>query len=131
MAQQQLSAKRAPRREVLDILREGDWGEVNYRHRLSCGHTVMKKRASKAIVLACIGCLKAKEFSRGMVPASREDVDDSVMFALEVTHSKMQTGLAALLGVSVESVDIVVNSNGDIRYGLIFISAADIVRLVG
>lgn len=131
MAQGELSAKRAPRREVLDILREGDWGEVNYRHRLSCGHTVLKKRASKAIVLACVGCLKAKEFSRGVMPKPYTETDDSALYAAEITHSKMQTGLASLLGISAESVDIVVNSNGDVRYGLIFVSASDIVRLVG
>lgn len=128
MAEKSLSAKKAPRRSIIDIVRSGDWGEVEYRHRLSCGHTIVRKRSSTAFVLACVDCLKAAAFSRGVLP-ERETPDEAESFAGEIKDLAMQSSLAGLLDVSPEAVDIVTDSDGNVRYGLIFLSADEIARL--
>lgn len=128
MASEPLSAKRAPRRAVLDIVREGDWGEVTYRHRLSCGHTLVRKRESKALHIACTDCLKAVQFkNRGpILPAESLDEID---FKAEIKHQHIQSKIAGILGLEAFSVDLVTDSFGAIKHGLVFLSADDIARL--
>lgn len=128
MAEKQLSAKKAPRRHILETVRVGDWGEVEYRHRLSCGHTVVRKRISKSAVVACVDCLKAAAFSRGDL-SPRVPVDEDVVFQVEVVNVEIQSALASILGVSPEAVDIVMDAYGGIRYALIFIPGDDVARL--
>lgn len=128
MAEKQLSAKRAPRRPILEVVRMGDWGEIEYRHRLSCGHTIVRKRVSKSDVVACIDCLKAAAFSRGDLP-ERQQVGDEVVFRADVVNVEVQSALAARLGISPESVDIVMDADGNIRYALIFVPGDDVSRL--
>ena len=129
MAEKQLSAKKAPRRPILDIVRVGDWGEVEYRHRMSCGHTIIRKRSSSALVLACVDCLKAAAFSKGSLPSMNES-DDVDVFRAEIVDAGIQSALASIVGVSPEAVDVVMDANGKIRYGLIFVSSDDIARLI-
>lgn len=132
VAETELSSKRAPRRTVIDTVRVGDWGEVEYRHRMSCGHTIVRKRSSKAPVLACLDCLKAAMFAKGTVavtPAVRDD-DPFERFEAPINDLAVQSSLANLLGVMPESVDLVLDENGNIRYGMIFLSSDDISRLV-
>lgn len=108
----------------------GDWGEVEYRHRMSCGHTIVRKRHSSAQVLACVDCLKAAMFSKGQIdPVKSFREDDVDRFEAKITDLAIQSTLANFLGIMPESVDIVVDSNGNIRYGLIFLSAEEIDRL--
>lgn len=128
MAEKKLSAKRAPRRPILEVVRIGDWGEVEYRHRLSCGHTIVRKRVSKSDVVACIDCLKAAAFSRGDLP-ERQSLDDEVVFRADVVNVEVQSALASRLGISHESVDIVMDADGNIRYALIFVPGDDVARL--
>lgn len=125
-----LTAKQAPRRLVIEAIRDGDWGEVTYRHRLSCGHTIVRKRLSAAVHLACVPCLKAKKFSEGTIAPAPID-DDATIFTAEIKNEQAQTKLASILGVPATSVDIVVDASGHIRYGLIFVSKDDILRIVG
>ena len=129
MAEKQLSAKRAPRRPVLDVVRVGDWGEVEYRHRMSCGHTIVRKRISKAPVLACVDCLRAAAFSNGLLP-DRKVSDEVDSFRADIVDPGVQSALASIVGVSAEAVDIVVDADGNIKYGMIFVSADEIARLV-
>lgn len=131
MAEAELTSKRAPRRSVIETVRVGDWGEVEYRHRMSCGHTIVRKRLSKAPVLACIDCLKAAMFAKGQVasPKQFDDSDPFERFEAPINDMAVQSSLANLLGVMPESVDLVLDENGNIRYGMIFLSADEIARL--
>lgn len=128
MAAEPLSAKRAPRRAILDIIREGDWGEVTYRHRLSCGHTLVRKRQSPALHIACTDCLKAVQFkTKG--PTLPEESADEIDFNAEIKHQHIQSKIAGMLGLEAFSVDLVTDSFGSIKHGLVFLSADDIARL--
>lgn len=132
MAESKLTAKRAPRRTVVDIVRVGDWGEVEYRHRMSCGHTIVRKRSSKADFLACLECLKASMFANGQISSvSIEGPSDEVeRFSAPINDMAVQSSLANLLGIMPESVDLVLDQDGNIRYGMIFLSSDEITRLV-
>ena len=128
MATEPLSAKRAPRRAVLEVIKAGDWGEVTYRHRLSCGHTAIRKRHSGALHIACTDCLKAIAFKeRG--PVLPEAVQDDIDFMAEIKHGHIQSRIASILGVEAYSVDLVVDSYGSIKHAMVFLSADDITRL--
>lgn len=132
MAESKLSAKRAPRRTVVDTVRVGDWGEVQYRHRMSCGHTIVRKRLSKADVIACLDCLKANMFANGQTsPVSVEQPsDEAERFSAPINDMAVQSSLANILGIMPESVDLVLDQDGNIRYGMIFLSSDEITRLV-
>lgn len=47
--------RKAPRRSVVEISREGAWGRVKYKHLLSCGHTETRPRAATSPTLAWLG----------------------------------------------------------------------------
>lgn len=128
MAPEPLSAKRAPRRAVLDVIREGDWGEVTYRHRLSCGHTLVRKRQSPALHIACTECLKAVRF-KAKGPTLPEGPMEEIDFMAEIKHQHIQSKIAGMLGLEAFSVDLVTDSFGSIKHGLVFLSADDIARL--
>ncbi len=133
MAERKLTAKRAPRRTVVDMVRVGDWGEVEYRHRMSCGHTIVRKRLSKSDFLACLDCLKATMFASGelSMKTGSELNDEVERFSAPINDMAVQSSLAKMLGVMPESVDLVLDQDGNIRYGMIFLSSDDITRLVG
>lgn len=132
MAESKLTAKRAPRRAVVDVVRVGDWGEVEYRHRMSCGHTIVRKRSSKADFLACLECLKASMFANGQISSvSIEVLSDKVeRFSAPINDMAVQSSLANLFGIIPESVDLVLDQDGNIRCGMIFLSSDEITRLV-
>lgn len=52
----EVNKKAAPQREVLEIGRIGGYGGIEYRHRLSCGHTEVRKRKAQAKYIACTLC---------------------------------------------------------------------------
>ena len=132
MAESKLTAKRAPRRTVVDTVRVGDWGEVEYRHRMSCGHTIVRKRSSKADFLACLDCLKASMFASGEmnVMSSFKPDDEVERFSAPINDMAVQSSLANILGIMPESVDLVLDQDDNIRYGMIFLSSDEIARLV-
>lgn len=138
-----MSLKAAPRRDVVEVIRSGDWGEVSYSHRLSCGHTETRKRPAKAPVMACSSCLLAKNH----VPApqllidvmSAPDVMDIFYdpIAAEIAYvegeaGRIRAGLANRFGVSHEAVDVVVGQMEDgmgVMSAVVFLDAAQARRL--
>lgn len=137
------SLKAAPRREVVEIVKIGDWGEVVYSHRLACGHTEIRKRQSPASHIACSGCVVAREFaqnglSRPVVvdaPGLPDDDPDLIVDefgSLEAEAQRIAAGLAAKFRVSVEAVDVAIsaqNGRADIAYAVVFLDADTARRL--
>lgn len=132
----QRSLKAAPRRPIVDIERNGDWGEVEYHHRLACGHIEVRKRRSAAPALACSGCVTAQAFATGSVvaapvtaPYDAPYVDSDA--ALETEAGRIKAGLAKRFGVDVEAVDVALRADSGIAYALVFLEPAAAVRLAG
>jgi hypothetical protein len=139
------SLKAAPRREVLDVERLGDWGEVRYTHRLSCGHVEERiRRTVPGKVLACSGCLKAATFAEQPLRPERaarpvfESTEDGVMIddlaGTEAEIARIRAGLAKAFRVPVEAVDVAVTSTTgqpDVAYALVFLDADQARRVAG
>ena len=137
--------RRAPRRKIVEVSREGAWGKVKYKHLLECGHTEVRPRASSTPSLACAWCLrvdvKQKEINalslsnRGPYLSNRGPyVDMSPSMASdEITLSKTRALLSSKFGLPLDSVDIIssdVNGNLEINYAIIFLSSGDVARLM-
>lgn len=137
------SLKAAPRREVLEVVKVGDWGEVVYHHRLGCGHTETRKRQSPASHIACSGCVVAREFAQNgpSRPAVVEvaglpvDDDEAILDEIGTVESEAQriaAGLAAKFSVSTEAVDVAISAQGsraEIAYAVVFLDAPTARRL--
>lgn len=143
-----VNKKTAPQRAVIDIERSGEWGKVEYRHRLECGHTEIRKRIMPTKKIACTSCVLAGQISDRVAPIQGRSVkiidpmdaadiigDDPYGFTNEVDISRAQAVLAKRLGVPVEAVDVVAEVDEDgllkISYATIFIEAAIVYRLIG
>ena len=90
---ERISRKAAPRRTILEIIKSGSWGRVEYRHRLECGHTEVRKRASSAPVISCTWCVVA------------ERTDGELRKMVQTPHknkcyksSRIASGFSGLLG---------------------------------
>lgn len=140
------SLKAAPRREILDVERMGDWGEVRYVHRLSCGHVEERvRRAAPGGVIACSGCLKAAQFAEGVQPQrarrpmvlTSPDGDDASiddLAGVEAEIARIRAGLAKAFRVPAEAVDVAVTSTSgtpDVAYALVFLDADQARRVAG
>jgi len=66
--------RRAPKRRVSDVVREGVYPNVMWRHKLECGHWELRKRRSPAGRVGCTTCLgRVVDAELGIV--SMEDMD--------------------------------------------------------
>ena len=128
------SLKKAPRRDVVNVERRGDWGEVTYAHHLSCGHVEVRKRQSPAPAIACSGCLAAFQFAAGTIPGRslRPPVSDDPFVddfaSVEAKAAKVRAGLAKRFGVQLEAVDVAVDTS-DVTYALVFLDRDSATRL--
>lgn len=131
--------RKAPRRQVVEISREGAWGKVKYRHLLSCGHTEVRARAASTPKLACAWCLRAvekdveiKALSAG-VQSQIDDINEQLAKE-EIDISKTKAAIALRFQIPQEAIDVVVadiNGNLVIKHALLFLSAKDVSRLSG
>jgi len=118
-----MSRKQAPRRDVVDVVRVGGWGEVTYRHRLDCGHVEIRKRPAKSDQIACESCLlvlrhgEQAPLVREEPPASQLLIDNpdlmdvfdpfaAEMAVVEGQAGRIRAGLANRLNVPYDSVDV-------------------------
>jgi len=130
--------RRAPRRKIVEVSREGAWGKVKYKHLLECGHTEIRPRASSTPSLACAWCLRVdvrqKEINALSIINRGPYVDVSPLMASdEITLSKTRALLSSKFGVPLDAVDIIssdVNGNLEINYAIIFLSSGDVARLM-
>lgn len=139
------SLKQAPRREILEVTRVGDWGEVSYEHRLSCGHVEIRKRKSPKTHIGCLGCVKAADFEAAVtsvtvVPVesvSRSDNPDwnlvEEIASVESQVERLRAAIAAHNGISGDSVDVVISqatTRPEVSYVLAFIDANAAMRIL-
>ncbi len=128
------SLKAAPRRIVRSIERHGDWGEVEYRHHLTCGHVEIRKRRSPHGVIACSGCLVASDFEAGIFSSSDQPKKAVAPFlvdevaGVETEAGRLRAGLAKRFGVVAEAIDVAVQGT-EIGYALVFLDKATALRL--
>jgi hypothetical protein len=102
----------------------GDWGEIRYHHRLSCGHVEIRRRPVKSEVMGCSSCsteqrLSKKVFLLDERPSSEQDYDAlSAEFAqAEIMSVRIRGAIAARLGVVLEDVDVLI-SDVDGRFAI-------------
>lgn len=120
-----VNKKSAPQHDILEIKRVGEWGKLEYHHRLTCGHVEVRKRPSKAPRIACAWCVVASEKQRELKaltivqPPVVEEVwdfyDDTVVD--EVMVANLRSGVANALGCPQENIEVVatVDDDGNLR----------------
>jgi hypothetical protein len=137
-----INRKSAPQKEVVDIARSGEWGKVEYRHRLSCGHVESRKRPSKSPKIACTWCVVASEKERELrslvvtpPPIQTDEVWDfyDQSSVDEITISSMRSDIASALGCDQDGVEVVASYSEDgklrINYVTIFLDAEQAERI--
>lgn len=137
-----VNLKKAPQREILSIDRTGSWGKVEYRHRLTCGHTEVRKRPSSAPKVACSWCVVAEEKAEELATlAVREEFVDVPLeepwYDADAEHDidagRLKAGLVSALGLSPEAVEVVseVDEGGELeaRYVVVFMDLSTAKRL--
>lgn len=129
--------RRAPRRQIKEIQKVGTWGNIEYRHILSCGHIEIRPRASRAPKLACAWCLRAEDKQMEMLALTQSPppIVDDIDFSNEEQEVQMiRAAIAKRLNVSSEAVDVVVRDTGgrlEIINVRVFLSASEARRIAG
>lgn len=137
-----VNKKSAPQKQVLEIVRVGQWGKVEYQHVLDCGHVEVRKRPSKTDKIACAWCVVASEKQRELKtltviqpPITEEPWDfyDDVAVD-EIRLAKTRSDLAHVLGCPQESIEIVssVDEDGNlsVNYVSIFLDFGQAERVI-
>lgn len=115
------SLRSAPRQAIVRIDRVGPWGRVEYHHVLGCGHVEVRKRASRAPVVACGGCVLAETHqARRLGPEAGstntevgEFVDyDAEQVTLELQGAVATARLATFVGVDTDDVEVRMSPDG-------------------
>lgn len=130
--------RKAPRRSIVEISREGAWGRVKYKHLLSCGHIEVRPRAATSPTLACAWCLRAEEkdnemkaLGAGAQLINTSDINEKLANE-EIDISRTKAIIAARFQIPIEAIDVVVadiNGNLVIQHALLFLSGSDVARL--
>lgn len=141
-----VNLKKAPQRDVLEIERTGSYGKVQYRHRLSCGHTEVRKRPAKdGERVACGWCVVATEKQAELVslatparlydPYELEIPEIEPDLGFDIEEGKLRAGLAAAIGIDPETIEIVseIGETGEIeaRYVVVFMDIGFAAKLAG
>lgn len=140
-----ISRKKAPKRDVVEITRSGDWGSVVYLHRLSCGHVESRKRVAPAPQMACTWCVvaerKGDELRTLLTPQPRAEMVIDVTDMIDVASPdiaadedamRLKGSLSRSLGVPADAIDVVledIDGQLNVAYAVVFLSAADAQRL--
>ena len=140
-----INKKSAPQKRVLEIVKVGTWGQVEYLHKLECGHTESRKRHAGSLVIACTGCVKADQmnqelktiFSKPQVFLDTADIHDPVsteIATLEQDIGRTRASLAKALGVSVDDVELIVTEDESgsisISQAMVFMGPSTINNLI-
>jgi len=142
-----ISRKAAPRRAVIEIVKTGSWGRIEYRHRLDCGHTEVRKRASATQVMSCTWCVVAERKDSELRTLVQTPVRDVLLNVADIIDdnfaedtvadedaNRMRAGLSARLGIPVESIDVIledVDGSLQVQYAVVFLDVASARRLSG
>ena len=138
-----MSKKQAPQQTVVSISKYGEWGKVEYAHKLECGHTEVRKRASRAPKIACEQCVKAntaRQMLSKLVPLKVEDEfvweDDvaSSIAKLEQDIGRLRAGIASKFNIGPESIDVITEETEEgarVSYVVILLDAEQASYLGG
>ena len=128
-----VSRKQAPRREVIEIKKAGDWGDVTYSHVLKCGHTEIRKRASTAPYISCMFCLHERERPAPQTAtAAAVDFDFDVIDSLASSEAdivSLKAKLAARFHLPNDAINVQVNGFGQIQFVTVLMTAEEAARL--
>jgi hypothetical protein len=120
----------APRRDVVEVVRVGEWGEVLYRHRLSCGHVETRKRPAKSDMVGCATCAMDQMLKKIHDAMVDDDGGDSLA-TIEVSIAQMRATIASRCDVPLEAVDVVMGDGGmSLSYVTVFFDADAARRFV-
>ena len=89
----EINKKSAPQNTVIDIIRKGQWGDVVYLHKLSCGHMEPRKRPAKTEKIACSMCVMASTFTKMSAEFVRTGVGYEGYEDIEIDASPFAKGL--------------------------------------
>lgn len=125
-----VNKKSAPQHEILEISKIGQWGKLEYHHRLSCGHTEIRKRPSKAPKIACTWCVVATEKQKELraltivQPPIVEEVWDFYddMVVDEVMVANIRSGIASAIGCQQENIEVVSSVDDEGRLTINYVS---------
>lgn len=131
-----VNRKSAPQQTILSIDRKGEWGKVEYHHRLRCGHTEVRKRSSTAPKIACTWCVVATEKQRELKaltvvppPMPDEQVWDfyDTAVADELSIAELRSSIASAVGCPNDNIEVISSIDDDgvlrINYVSIFLDA--------
>jgi len=137
-----VNKKSAPQKQVIEIVRVGQWGKVEYQHVLECGHVEIRKRPSKTDKIACAWCVVASEKQRELKtltivppPVTEEPWDfyDDVAVD-EIRLAQTRSALAHAIGCPQEAVEIVssVDEEGNltVNYVSIFLDFGQAEQII-
>lgn len=127
--------RKSPRKKIISVTRVGEWGKISYEHLLACGHIETRPRKASTNSLACAWCFKSKNLGRELVqlgaPTGQYVDDDSS--SSESLINETRASIASRFNVPLESVDvvsIVENSELKIQYVTVFLSSAEVSRIM-
>lgn len=138
------SRKSAPQQSVLEITKTGDWSKVVYLHKLECGHIETRKRAATTKKIACLDCVKAESLQKVLVGLSKPTVIepplgdiwtskiDEDIAQTEQEINVMRAGIANSLSISLEAIDVVMESTEDgvvLSYVMLFLDPETALRI--
>ena len=92
----EINKKTAPQNTVVDIIRKGQWGDVVYLHKLSCGHMEPRKRPAKTDKIACSMCVKASTFTKMSAEFVRTGVGYEGYEDIEIQENESEIALSSL-----------------------------------
>ena len=127
--------RKAPRRKVLEISRVGAWGNVQYQHKLECGHTESRPRATRSPKLACAWCLRADAKDAELKSLAQTaddlfaDVDENQE---EIIARETQALIAAKFGIPNDAVSLSIEFRAGrlvVTNAVVFLEAGDVRRL--
>lgn len=140
MASGKINLKKAPRREIQEISRLGSWGRVEYHHKLECGHTEIRKRATPSGTMACSGCVLSEEYEN-RAQQTEDDPNEEILDLLgselavnEKTAQSLKVELGRALNLTTDAIEVVLDIDEQGQQALsgavILLSADEVLRVV-
>lgn len=96
-----MGARSAPRRQVLEIWKTGDYGTTIWHHRLECGHVEERKRRRPSDEIGCVRCEMGEGLERLTAPGAPDPAD-----SVDLDAAVLRAHLASGLGVPLDAVSI-------------------------
>jgi hypothetical protein len=120
----EINKKSAPQHEVVEIIKHGSWGHVEYIHKLKCGHAEVRKRIASTPRLACTSCVKAAEATHMLSELAKppsvyldsSEIHDEIAIDIASTEqdiARLRAAIALRLGIDSDAIDMIVDETTD------------------